>query len=564
MKRAVRAIRPHLVATAAFSAALNLLFLAPTLYMLQIYDRVVVSRGIMTLLLLTLLLIAALLALSLFELLRRRLMVRAAAAFDNVLASTLLPCILKGSETLRTRQILREFDQLRGTLTGNAMVALFDAPWIPLYIAVGALLHPLIGWFLFCGTVLLVIMGWLGARKLRPHVADAKLSAERCYQEQDDLLSAIETVRGLGMRASLANRLHKAREHMLSEQVAASLISSGSAASGKFVRLSLQSLALGIAAYLFIGGEVGPGVIFAASLLVSRCLQPIDQLIAAASSLFAAPQQFATIDDMLLSAEEVLPKLQLPMPTGKIDVEELTIYNTAMQRPLLKQISFTVAPGEVVALLGSSGAGKSTLLRAMAGAIPHHEGEIRFDGAVIGDWEPDRLATGIGYLPQDSRLIAGSVAENIARFTDEIADLETSQRILDAASKAGAVEMINRLSGGFGTMLGIGGTGISAGQRQQIALARALYGEPRILLLDEPNASLDREGDKALFAAIAAAKEAGASVIVACHKLGLMPLVDRLIVMQDGEVDLIGHPDEVLQKMLRQGVRAVVNDRSPN
>lgn len=561
MESAISAIRPHLRATALFSAALNLLFIAPTLYMLQIYDRVVTTRGLTTLLLLTLMLLVALLTLSLFERLRGRLLVRAGAAFDAVLAPRLLAATLNRPDLPQTRQALRESDLLRATLTGRGALALFDAPWIPLYIILGALLHPAIGLFSLAGVVLLVLLGWLSTRRLRSHVAGAKLAAEFCYAQQEELLAGIEAVRGLGMRAPLVARLERARGAMLAEQVAASLIGSGSGALGKFFRLALQSLALGLAAWLFIGGSVSAGAIFAASFLISRCLQPIDQLIAAAPSLFAARRQFTAIDALLASDETSKPRTLLPVPQGRIELDTLRLLDSATKRPIIDGISLTIAKGEVIALLGPSGAGKSTLLRLLAGAIAADSGTIRYDDAALSDWEPDRLGTGIGYLPQDSRLIAGTVAQNIARFSMDAGDDLIHRQLLHAAAMAGATALIKRLPGGFDYLLGNGGSGLSAGQRQRIALARALFASPAVLLLDEPNAHLDREGDAALFAAIAAAKQAGTSVIVACHKLGILPLVDRIVTLNDGKIEMEGPPDVVLKTMMPANVRPVAAQR---
>lgn len=552
MKEALARTRPHFLAAAGFSALVNLLFVVPTIYMLQIYDRVVPTRGLLTLFFITLVLLFALGTLSLLDRIRTRLLVRASVVLDSVLAPKLLDATLGRPDMPEARRALRDFDTLRATISGTGALALFDAPWTPLYILVCFLVHPLVGLLALAGGVILPVIAWLNQRAVRPRLERAEGAANQSYLLQEQLLGSAESVRALGMRRALVARQVRQRESMLTEQTGANFASGSYFIATKFVRLSLQSLALGLGAVLAIQGSITAGAIFASSFLIARALQPIEQLIGASKSLTAARDAYNEIDVLLAEDQASLIPTTLPAPRGALAVEAITVINERRDGAIVNGVSFSVAAGEVIAIIGPSGAGKSTLVRVISGALTSDRGVVRLDGASTADWEPERLARHIGYLPQDSVLFPGTVAENIARFSAELGGErgDVDSGVVAAANWVGASELIKRLPNGFDHRLGLGGRGLSAGQAQRIALARAMFGDPPLLVLDEPNSHLDGEGDAALVKAIGDAKARGKTVLIVSHKLGVLPVVDKILLMRDGRVEMFGPRDEVLAKIM--------------
>lgn len=552
VRDALRQCRRHLVAAAGFSALVNLLYIAPTLYMLQVYDRVVPTQGVQTLLFLTAVLLFALATLSLLDRVRSRLLVRAGVQLDTALSPLILDATLGRPDLPGARAALREFDTMRGTLTGPGILALFDAPWVPIYLLVCFLVHPWIGVVAVLGCVALPVIAWLNERATHHRLDIAQQVASQSYASQDALLGAADSIRALGMRRAMVARQLRQRRAMLIAQTEANFAAGGFLTAGKFVRLALQSLALGLGAWLAVDNQISGGAIFASSFLIARALQPIEQLIATWRNIVQARQSYASLQALLATAPATQRPTQLPPPRGAIQLEGVTVLTEGRDAAILQGVSFAIQPGEVVALIGPSGAGKSTLIRAIAGALTPERGTIRFDGADARDWDPERLATHIGYLPQDSALFAGTVAENIARFAGETGkrDEAIDAAVVAAAQQVGADALIRRLSDGYDHRLGLGGRGVSAGQAQRIALARAVYGDPAILILDEPNAHLDAEGDAALVQALAALKAAGRTILIVSHKLGILPVVDKLLVLRDGRVEGYGPRDDILPKVM--------------
>ncbi|WP_343521272.1 type I secretion system permease/ATPase [Sphingomonas sp.] len=554
---ALQACRRHFLAAAGFSALINLLFLAPMLYMLQVYDRVVPTRGALTLLFATLALAVALVALSLLDWVRSRLLVRASVRLDRQLAQPLLDAGLAlrtGEGGPGARQAVRDFDVLRQALTGPSMLALFDAPWSPVYVLICFLIHPAIGALVLAGAGVLVLLTLRNEKLTHGPLHDANLAARKAYADQDRVTADADIVRALGMRRALVRRHLADRETMMALQSRASMISSRYVTASKFLRLMLQSLSLGLGAWLAIGNSISVGAIFAASFLAGRALAPIDQLLGSWRTVVQARDAYAALGE-LLAGEEQVPPTRLPAPAGRITLEGVTVRAPVGDAAILSDIAFDVKPGEVVAVVGPSGSGKSTLLRAIAGAAPTAGGTIRFDGASIGDWDPERLAVHIGYLPQETVLFGGSVRDNISRFEGELGgDAEAiDAAVVEAAKASGAHALIQHLPKGYDTLLGPGGRGISAGQAQRIGLARAVYRAPAMLLLDEPNAHLDAEGESQLVATIAAAKARGASVLIAAHRMGVLGVVDRILLLRAGRIEAFGPRDEVIGRL--QAVR---------
>ena len=537
-----------------FSALLNLLFIVPMLYMLQIYDRAVPTQGRLTLFFLTLVVVFALVTLSLLDLIRSRLLVRASVRLDRQLAGVLLDTTLarrgQAGDTI-SKQALREFDTLRQALAGSAILSLFDAPWSPIYVLICFLIHPAVGVFALVGCAIMVVIARRNQTLTSAPLRQANEAANLAYVSQEQSLGGAEVVRALGMRGAMVRRHLHEREAMMALQTDASFVAGRYVMLSKFMRLSLQSLALGLGAWLAIENEISVGAIFASAFLVGRALTPIDQLLGAWRSVIEARAAYATLSGLLNAREADVALTQLPDPVGRIDVEHLTVLNAARDGMILTDISFGVEPGEVVAIVGPSGAGKSTLMRTLAGAARSDRGSIRFDGAECTDWDPERLATFVGYLPQDASLFAGTIKENIARFQNHVSNdaQAIDDAVVHAAKNCGSHEMILRLPGGYDSTLGWGGRGLSAGQAQRVGLARALFRSPSIVLLDEPNAHLDAEGEAQLVATLAQLKGRRASVIVVAHRMGILGVVDKILVLREGKIEAFGAREEVVKKL---------------
>ncbi|SFR81784.1 type I secretion system permease/ATPase [Sphingomonas jatrophae] len=551
MRAAFARCRRHVAAAAGFSALVNLLYIAPTLYMLQVYDRVVPTQGELTLLFLTLILLFGLVTLSLLDRVRSRLLVRAGVLLDAVLAPTLLDATLRRPDAPTARAALREFDALRVTLTGPGILALFDAPWTPIYVLLCFLIHPWLGVLALVGGGVLAAIAWRNERATRGALEKAQSAATGAYAAQEALLGGADAVRALGMRRAMVSRQLRAREAMMTQQTDAGFAAGNYLTASKFVRLALQSLALGTGALLAIDNKISGGAIFAASFLIARALSPIEQLIGSWRSLVLARDSWLRLDRLLAGSVVTAEPTRLPAPRGDLVVEGVTLFNDTRDGTILSDISLRIAAGEVVAIVGPSGAGKSTLARIVAAASVADRGLVRLDGAALGDWDPEQLARHIGYLPQEPSLFAGTIKENIARFRGELGEdaAELDAAVIAAAEMARARELIQHLKGGFDYTLRPGGGGLSAGQAQRVALARAMFGDPALLVLDEPNAHLDSEGDQALVAAIDHYKKQGHTVLIVSHKLSILPVVDKLVVMRGGRVELFGPRDEVLAKI---------------
>ena len=551
LRGALQKCRSHLIGVGVFSGLLNLLFIVPMLYMLQVYDRVVPTRGSGTLLILTAVLLAGLGTLALLDWVRSRLLVRASLRLENELAGPLLDATLaRGDRPMEAvaRQSMREFDTLRQSLTGPMLLALCDAPWAPVYVIISTIIHPFLGLLVLVGGGILATITWLNERATGARLRSANEAATRAYAHQEQVVAGAENVRALGMRSAMVRRHVGQRATMLKLQTDASFSSGGYVAGSKFLRLALQSLALGLGAYLAIDNKISAGGIFAASFLAGRALGPIEQLLTAWPSLIRARGAYAKLSDLLDNAAPSTALTVLPEPKGRVDVEQVVVGRTQETR-ILSGVNLALEPGEVVTIVGPSGAGKSTLMRVMAGAMMPDAGQVRIDGARLADWDSDRLGGFIGYLPQSVSLFAGTVKENISRFATNGDAGEVDAQVVAAAQAALAHDMILRLPNGYDTMLGWEGQGLSAGQAQRIALARALFREPPLLLLDEPNAHLDAEGEAQLLQTIVAAKSRGAAVALIAHRMSVLAVSDKILVMRDGRVEAFGKRDEVIARL---------------
>jgi ATP-binding cassette subfamily C protein len=549
---ALRACKRHFVAAGAFSALLNLLYLAPTLYMLQVYDRVVPTQGKLTLVFLTVAVLVALGTLSLLDMVRGRLLVRASIRLDRRLAGAVLDATLgrRGAQGM-SKQAVRELDAFRQTLTGAGILAVFDAPWTPIYVIVCFIIHPLLGVLALLGASLLLIIALRNERATRAPLQRANEAANIAYVSQEYSTAAADVVRAMGMRRAIVRRHLSERETMFTLQTQASFAASGYVTLTRFTRLSLQSLALGAGALLAVNNQISAGAIFAASFLISRALSPIEQVLGAWKGLVQARGAYRTLTDLFVEEGLEPVRTQLPAPTGRLAVETLTVLNPRRDGAILSDLSFSVEAGEIVGIIGPSGAGKSTLVRMIAGAAAPDRGVIRLDGADRKDWDPERLGEHIGFMPQEATLFAGSIKSNICRLQDFTTEdpAAVDAAVIEAARRSGAHEMILRLPQGYDTELALGGRGLSAGQAQRIALARALYGSPNILILDEPNAHLDAEGEALLLETLAEVKRRGGTVLIVAHRTGVLAALDKLMVLRDGRLELYGPRDAVLQRI---------------
>ncbi|MET3723017.1 type I secretion system permease/ATPase [Sphingomonas trueperi] len=540
--------RSHFIGAACFSALVNLLYIAPTVYMLQVYDRVVPTHGLATLAVLTVALLFALVTLAVLDRIRVRLLVRAGLRIDAALAPAILDATLARSQPIAARQAMRDFDAARQTFTGAGALALFDAPWMPVYLLICTLLHPWIGALALVGVMALSMTAWCSERVTRASVSRAQLLSAAIYAGQDAILARSDIVRALGMRTAMVRRQMRQREALLHQQVAAGFASGNYTSFGRFLRLALQSCALGLGAWLAAEDQISAGAIFASSFLIARALAPAEQLIASWRSLQQARNIMRQLNALLgATSPEMLPT-RLPTPRGALRLEDVTVVHERREVPLLTAIHCDIAAGEAIGIIGPSGAGKSTLLRLLAGIVPPNRGILRIDGAEASQWDAERLARHVGYLPQDPQLFGGTIKENICRFaTERLKESGGADRgSIAAAQAAGIHEMILGLPGGYEYVLDAHGGGLSVGQAHRIALARALYGDPVLLLLDEPNAHLDGSGDVRLLEVLQQAKARGCTIVLASHKRTILPVLDRLIVLNSGRIQHIGPRDAIL------------------
>lgn len=545
------AFRKEFLIVGLLSFLANLLMLAPTIYMLQVFDRVLISQNELTLLAVSIITLFLFGVMACSEWLRSRVLVRAGMRFDEQLSTRVFNAsfenYLRQSSTNPSRAF-GDLIQIRQFMTGSGIFALFDAPWAPIYIAVTFLLHPWLGFLSLLFAVIQGALAWFGHRKtVLPSEDAANASSETTSYLQSKLRNA-EVLESMGMIGNLQSRWNSKYMAGMDKNSAAQSLTHRVAAWSKFIRYSQQSLALGVGALLVIDGQLSPGAMIAANVLMGRALAPIDQLVNTWRSFISCKNSFVRLEKLLTAYPERDPALKRVGPSGRITLNEVVAGAPGRATPILKNVSFTVPAGTVVAMLGPSGSGKSTLARVMVGIWPDAIGETLLDGLPIQSWSRTDLGPHLGYLPQDVELFEGSIAENIARLGDV-----DSAKVIAAARCAGMHEMVLRFPKGYDTSIGESGNLLSGGQRQRIGLARAIYGEPSLIVLDEPNANLDDAGEDALLNTVRELKAKGKTVFLITHRPGAIAVADRLMVLRDGELFADGPKDVVLAALRTTG-----------
>jgi ATP-binding cassette, subfamily C, bacterial exporter for protease/lipase len=546
MRDYARVFRSEIVWVAIFSLIANLLTLAPTLYMLQVFDRVMQSQNEFTLIALTLILVLFIAVMAFAEHIRSRLLVRAGMRFDEMISPRLFIASFDAQiaqPTAQGLQVFSELTRLRQFVTGSGVIAMFDLPWSMIYVAVLFLMHPLLGWAALAFTVFLGVVAWFNH-----HVSTACIDAatERetaAHRWLAGKLRNAEVVEAMGMLGNFRHQWRERHRTLVDAQALAQRRQTSTASVAKFIQYAQQSLILSIGAWLVIRGELGIGAMIASNLLLGNALRPIASLVKTWKEFVHARHAAQQVNQMLAqheipTATHVADKLQ-----GKLSLHKLSAFRplSSGQRrePILTELDIEFSAGEVIAIVGPSGAGKSTLLRCLLGLWPDTEGSVKLDGVDIHHWAREPLGQRIGYLPQDIELFDGTIAENICRFQLKDRALD-SDAIVDAAKRADIHPMILRLPQGYDTPIGTAGQLLSAGQRQRLALARALYGMPDIVLLDEPNANLDDAGELALGNAIRSLRAMGKTVFMVLHQRSLLALADRVLAMADGRITTYG------------------------
>lgn len=555
LQAALRVCKGSFLSVGFFSLFVNTLMLVPTFYMIQISGRVVPSSSTSTLIMLTLILTVLMLTLGSLEWVRSRIMVRISNRLDVLLSRDVYRASFKRALSSggmdASAQSLNDLTALRQFLTGNGLFAFFDAPWLPIYTAVMFLFHPWFGWMTVGAAVVLVVLAYLNHRYTSNALAEANKQSITANLQTTKNLRNAEVIESMGMLDTLMGRWATRQRRVLVLQSAASDKGGVLTSISKTFRNWAQSMMLAAGAYLVITHEINPGLMMAGSLLLGRALSPIDQMIGSWKGFVAARMQYQRLNDTLEKLHSEPERMSLPTPEGHVQVENLVVAPPGAKAAVIRNISFVAPAGSIVGIVGPSAAGKSTLARALLGIWPPQHGTVRLDGADISAWDKRELGPHLGYLPQDIELFEGSISDNIARFTK----VDPEQVVL-AARIAGVHEMILQLPDGYDTVIGSEGVNLSGGQRQRIGLARAVYGSPRLIVLDEPNSNLDEVGERALSVALQKIKETGATVFIISHRPNILSRLDRVMVLSAGTLSMYGARDQVIAELAQQQAKA--------
>ncbi|RMM43196.1 Alkaline protease secretion ATP-binding protein AprD [Pseudomonas syringae pv. aptata] len=552
---ALKACRGSFISVGFFSLFVNALMLVPTFYMIQVSGRVVPSSSTSTLIMLTLIMTVLMLTLGSLEWVRSRILVRISNRLDIMLSRDVYRAsfrkALSSGGMDASAQSLNDLTALRQYLTGNGLFAFFDAPWLPIYTAVMFMFHPWFGWMTVACAIVLVILAYLNHRYTGKSLIEANQQSVAGNLQTTKNLRNAEVIESMGMLDTLMARWGKRQRRVLVLQSDASDKGGVITSISKTFRNWSQSFMLALGAYLVITHQVSPGLMMAGSLLLGRALSPIDLMIGSWKGFVAARVQYSRLNETLEKLHNEPDRMALPDPEGHIQVENLVVSPPGAKTPVIRNISFVTPAGNIVGIVGPSAAGKSTLVRALLGIWPAQHGTVRLDGADISAWDKQKLGPHLGYLPQDIELFEGSISDNIARFTKV-----DPEKVVLAARTAGVHEMILQLPDGYDTVIGSEGVNLSGGQRQRIGLARAIYGSPRLIVLDEPNSNLDEVGERALSVALQLIKESGATVFIVSHRPNILSRLDRVMVMNAGTITLYGARDQVIAELAQQQAKA--------
>ncbi|MDD5159925.1 MAG: type I secretion system permease/ATPase [Sulfuricurvum sp.] len=552
LKSAIKASKSAFLFTALVSLMINLLMLVPSLYMLQLYDRVIASRSEETLLMLTLIVVAFFIVMGVLEFVRSRILIRVANSIDMRLSDRIFNTMFTLANRFPSRATalpLNDLGQIRQFLAGTPLFAFFDAPWIPIYIAILFLFHPWFGVFGIFAVIIVAVLTIVNEARTKERID----SSNKMFQSsQNFIISSLrnsEVIEAMGMHEQIRHRWKDRYLTFLHDQSYASDEAGVWSNLSKLSRILMQSLILGLGGYLTITSQVTPGMMIAGSIILGRALAPLDLMTATWKQFTSARLSYARLTKLLDDFPILAPPTPLPAPKGQITLENLTIAPPESKLPSLKNISLSIATGETVGVIGPSAAGKSSFARALIGIWKPISGVVRIDGAQIEHYDRAFLGKHIGYLPQDIELFEGSVSENIARYATP-----DPEKVIEAAMLCGVHEMILRLPQGYDTPIGIGGTSLSGGQRQRIALARAVYDYPSIIVLDEPNSNLDDIGERALVNAIIELKKRSITVVLITHRPSILGITDKILLLREGVLQLYGKRDEVLTALSQKNI----------
>ena len=551
---ALKSLRIHFLFVGIFSSVINLLYLSSPLYLMQVYNRVLVSESIPTLVLLTVILVVALLVMAILDAARSQVMIRCGILLDQKLAGRLFSALVQRSSRQGHSlgaQPLRELDDFRAFVTGPGIFFAFDLPWIPLYLALLYIIHPVLGVVATLGAAVLLGLAFLNEIVTRKPMEDANASSRRSFAFTENIMQHADVIRAMGMQEAVERHWQGSRAGMLFQQAFASDRNAVISAGIRLARLMLQSLMLGTGAWLAIDHAIMPATIFAASIIMGRSLVPVEQSVAAWKQAAAARSGYRHVRDILNQNPVSDLKTVVPINKTALDVKDLAYTVSGRTKSVLETISFQIGEGEALGIVGPSGSGKSSLAKLLIGALQPSKGEIWFGGLNYEHWDTTEFGRVTGYLPQDVGLFAGTVRENISRFSDT-----SVEQVIEAATLAGIHEMILDLPKQYDTMLGPSGLGLSGGQRQRIGLARALLGRPKLLVLDEPNAHLDLAGEEALSRALFVMKAQGTAIAVITHQPAVLSVVDTVLILKSGRIDRIGAPETFSSETDVPGLRS--------
>lgn len=551
LRAALADSRSAFVAIAVFSFFVNMLVLTGSIYSLQVYDRVLTSRSEPTLVVLTLLLIALYAIMGVLDHMRARIAARIGARFAAKLEMRVFRIVtdrtMLASQGINTSTAMRDLDSIQRALASPAAFSVFDVPWTPVFVFLIYLFHPLMFFIGVAGGLILVALTWLNQNGTKENQEKAMNTARLSEEWTGTLQREADTVRALGMRNSTAIRWQRFRQDMLHANIDYSDQNGFYSITSKTFRIFLQSAILGAGAWLAIQGHISSGAMLASSIIIGRALSPIEGMIGQWALIQRAIQGWKSLSDVLTKVPAEAPRTTLPKPRAILDVQNISVVPPGERMPTLRNLSFELRPGQALGVIGQSGSGKSTLARVLTGVWPIQAGKVRLDGAAIDQYNVDDLANYVGYLPQDVALFEGTIAENIARLSLEV----DSEKVVSAAQKAAAHDLVVKLGQGYDTKLPAQGQRLSGGQKQRIGLARALYGDPVLLVLDEPNANLDAEGSAALNIAIRNAKKEGRSVVIMAHRPAAIEECDLILILEGGNRVAFGPRDEVLKQHLK-------------